>query len=78
MPIRCTAPCKISAFVSSYVRIWIKDLTPNVGLFWYFFIEMFRQFRTYFLLAFLFIHAFIGLPLCYRFRYALLLRGAHL
>ncbi|KAJ9086407.1 hypothetical protein DSO57_1004467 [Entomophthora muscae] len=47
--------------------IWIRDLTPNVGLFWYFFIEMFRQFRTYFLLAFLFIHAFISLPLSYRF-----------
>ncbi|KAI0218901.1 hypothetical protein L0F63_003262 [Massospora cicadina] len=47
--------------------VWIQDLTPNVGLFWYFFIEMFRQFRTYFLLAFHFIHAFIGIPLCYRF-----------
>lgn len=44
-----------------------KDLTPNVGLFWYFFIEMFRQFRTYFLAAFQFIHLVPVFPLSYRF-----------
>ncbi|KAL1925673.1 uncharacterized protein VTP21DRAFT_556 [Calcarisporiella thermophila] len=35
----------------------VSDLTPNVGLFWYFFIEMFDQFRTFFLVVFQ-LHAF--------------------
>ncbi|KAG0250097.1 hypothetical protein BG011_008653 [Mortierella polycephala] len=34
------------------------DLTPNLGLFWYFFIEMFDQFRPFFIIVFQ-IHVFI-------------------
>ena len=30
-------------------RLLLPDLTPNVGLWWYFFIEMFDPFRTFFL-----------------------------
>ncbi|RUP48956.1 hypothetical protein BC936DRAFT_143574 [Jimgerdemannia flammicorona] len=40
------------------VIIFLSDLTPNVGLFWYFFIEMFDQFRPFFLVVFQ-LHAFI-------------------
>ncbi|RIA78873.1 GPI transamidase subunit PIG-U [Glomus cerebriforme] len=40
------------------VILLLPDLTPNVGLFWYFFIEMFDQFRSFFLVVFQ-IHAFI-------------------
>jgi len=40
------------------VIIFLSDLTPNVGLFWYFFIEMFDQFRAFFLVVFQ-LHAFI-------------------
>ncbi|KAG0344747.1 hypothetical protein BG004_004199 [Podila humilis] len=36
----------------------VGDLTPNLGLFWYFFIEMFDQFRPFFLIVFQ-IHVFI-------------------
>ncbi|KAF1973035.1 PIG-U-domain-containing protein [Bimuria novae-zelandiae CBS 107.79] len=31
------------------VRLLLPDLTPNVGLWWYFFIEMFDSFRDFFL-----------------------------
>lgn len=31
------------------VRLLLPDLTPNVGLWWYFFIEMFDSFRGFFL-----------------------------
>ncbi|KAH7406169.1 GPI transamidase subunit PIG-U [Phaeosphaeria sp. MPI-PUGE-AT-0046c] len=31
------------------VRLLLSDLTPNVGLWWYFFIEMFDSFREFFL-----------------------------
>ena len=30
-------------------RLLLPDLTPNVGLWWYFFIEMFDSFRSFFL-----------------------------
>merc|ERR1719181_1056788 len=30
----------------------VQDLTPNVGLFWYIFIEVFDRYRSMFLLAF--------------------------
>ena len=38
-------------FVSSTygVQLLLPDLTPNVGLWWYFFIEMFDSFREFFL-----------------------------
>ena len=38
-------------FISSTygVQILLPDLTPNVGLWWYFFIEMFDSFRNFFL-----------------------------
>ncbi|KAG0203074.1 hypothetical protein BGX28_004538 [Mortierella sp. GBA30] len=38
--------------------LMVSDLTPNLGLFWYFFIEMFDQFRPFFILVFQ-IHVFI-------------------
>lgn len=31
------------------IQITLSDLTPNVGLWWYFFIEMFDSFRSFFL-----------------------------
>jgi len=34
------------------VQLSLSDLTPNVGLWWYFFIEMFDSFRTFFLAVF--------------------------
>src|SRR5437762_8349867 len=44
----------------------LPDLTPNVGLWWYFFIEMFDSFRSFFLCVFQ-LHLLIYVaPLCIR------------
>lgn len=42
------------SFISSVygTRLLLPDLTPNVGLWWYFFIEMFDSFRSFFLAVF--------------------------
>lgn len=38
---------------STYMFMWtVSDLTPNIGLFWYFFTEMFDHFRDFFLWVF--------------------------
>ncbi|CAJ0888863.1 12156_t:CDS:2, partial [Entrophospora sp. SA101] len=50
------------------VILLLPDLTPNIGLFWYFFIEMFDQFRSFFLVVFQ-LHAFIfAIPVTLKFR----------
>ncbi|KAI1262799.1 GPI transamidase component-like protein [Xylariaceae sp. FL1019] len=37
-------------FASTYgIQLTLNDLTPNIGLWWYFFIEMFDSFRSFFL-----------------------------
>jgi len=52
-------------------RLAVSDLTPNLGLFWYFFIEMFDQFRSFFLVVFQ-IHVFIfAIPISIKLRYCL-------
>src|SRR6218665_929129 len=44
----------------------VPDLTPNIGIFWYFFTEMFEHFRLFFICVFQ-IHAFIYVvPLTFR------------
>ncbi|KAI8937984.1 hypothetical protein NX059_005662 [Plenodomus lindquistii] len=43
------------------VRLLLPDLTPNVGLWWYFFIEMFDSFRGFFLAVF-WLHAASYMP----------------
>jgi len=46
----------------------VSDLAPNVGLFWYFFTEVFDHFRTFFVYVFQ-IHAFVYVaPLTIRLR----------
>lgn len=50
------------------VHLLLPDLTPNVGLWWYFFIEMFDSFREFFLGVFwLHLGAYVG-GLCIRLR----------
>jgi GPI-anchor transamidase subunit U len=34
------------------LRFQLPDLTPNPGLWWYFFMEMFDHFRPFFLMVF--------------------------
>lgn len=39
--------------ISTYgLQLTLTDLTPNVGLWWYFFVEMFDSFRAFFLAVF--------------------------
>ncbi|XP_076322304.1 phosphatidylinositol glycan anchor biosynthesis class U isoform X2 [Tachypleus tridentatus] len=77
-PVMLLVPTFISTFevVGSWDFLWstygtivsVPDLTPNVGLFWYFFTEMFDHFRIFFLWTFQ-INAFIyTLPLSVRLR----------
>lgn len=57
-------------FISSAygVHLLLPDLTPNVGLWWYFFIEMFDSFREFFLGVFwLHLGGYVG-GLCLRIR----------
>ena len=50
------------------VALLLPDLTPNVGLWWYFFIEMFDSFREFFLGVFwLHLGGYVG-GLCIRLR----------
>jgi phosphatidylinositol glycan class U len=49
-------------FAATYgVRLLLPDLTPNVGLWWYFFTEMFDSFREFFLGVF-WLHAASYVP----------------
>ncbi|WVQ99565.1 hypothetical protein IAU59_006701 [Kwoniella sp. CBS 9459] len=44
----------------------VSDLTPNVGMWWYFFTEMFDHFRSFFLGVFQLHHLIYVAPLCLR------------
>lgn len=45
--------CSWEFLPSTYgVQLTLSDLTPNIGLWWYFFIEMFDSFRSFFLAVF--------------------------
>ncbi|OCF33002.1 hypothetical protein I316_05340 [Kwoniella heveanensis BCC8398] len=46
------------------INVW--DLTPNVGMWWYFFTEMFDHFRSFFLGVFQLHHLIYVAPLCLR------------
>ncbi|KAK0476738.1 GPI transamidase subunit PIG-U [Armillaria novae-zelandiae] len=51
------------------VDLTLPDLTPNPGLWWYFFTEMFDHFRPFFLMVFS-VHLLIYIvPLCIKFQY---------
>jgi len=56
----------LAATYGTYLTL--PDLTPNVGLWWYFFTEMFDSFRSFFLAVF-WLHTFSYLPgMTIRFR----------
>lgn len=42
----------LSKVLTNLRRFALPDLTPNVGLWWYFFTEMFDHFRSFFLMVF--------------------------
>ncbi|XP_064856786.1 phosphatidylinositol glycan anchor biosynthesis class U protein [Oncorhynchus nerka] len=48
---------------SSSVSLSMPDLTPNIGLFWYFFAEMFEHFRLFFICVFQINVFFYTIPL---------------
>lgn len=51
------------------VHLMLPDLTPNVGLWWYFFTEMFDSFRDFFLCVFQLHLVIYVAPLCIRLRF---------
>lgn len=62
-----------------FFSLFIPDLQPNIGLFWYFFTEMFEHFRALFISAFQINVTFLYLiPLSIRFRKDPLLLAASL
>ncbi|KAJ2766535.1 hypothetical protein IWQ57_004320, partial [Coemansia nantahalensis] len=46
----------------------VVDLQPNVGLFWYFFIEIFDEFRSFFIVVFQLTALAFAVPVSWRFR----------
>ncbi|KAI7829949.1 GPI transamidase subunit PIG-U, partial [Kickxella alabastrina] len=46
----------------------VADLQPNVGLFWYFFIEIFDEFRSFFFVVFQLTALAFAVPVTWRFR----------
>lgn len=49
---------------------FVRDLQPNMGVYWYFVIEMFDHFRTFFVIVFQMIALCFALPTGLAFRYA--------
>ncbi|KIM30510.1 hypothetical protein M408DRAFT_15495 [Serendipita vermifera MAFF 305830] len=47
----------------------VPDLTPNVGLWWYFFTEMFDHFRSFFLMVFTALVTIAMIPLTIKFQH---------
>ncbi|KAK9899723.1 PIG-U-domain-containing protein [Cystobasidium minutum MCA 4210] len=57
-------------FLRTYAApLVVQDLTPNIGLYWYFFIEMFDHFRNFFLLVFQAHLACYALPITLKLRF---------
>lgn len=50
------------------VILFVDDLTPNIGLYWYFFIEIFEQFRSFFIAVFQISAIIFTVPLSLLFR----------
>ncbi|KAI9470179.1 hypothetical protein LPJ78_002976 [Coemansia sp. RSA 989] len=47
----------------------VVDLQPNMGLFWYFFIEIFDEFRSFFIVVFQLTALAFAVPVSWRFRH---------
>ncbi|TFY80166.1 hypothetical protein EWM64_g3851, partial [Hericium alpestre] len=73
-PILCVASRVVAGSWSWIGNTWgagfiLPDLTPNPGLWWYFFTEMFDHFRPFFLMVFS-VHLLIYVaPLCIKFQH---------
>ncbi|KAL0569558.1 hypothetical protein V5O48_012410 [Marasmius crinis-equi] len=71
------ASCLVTGGVTWVSQTWgasltLPDLTPNTGLWWYFFTEMFDHFRPFFLMIFS-VHLLMYIaPMCIKFQYDLL------
>ncbi|KAJ1553497.1 hypothetical protein HK405_007742, partial [Cladochytrium tenue] len=57
----------LQAGLRMFSELFVSDLTPNIGLYWYFFIEIFDEFRTFFLLVFQMFVVVFAVPLTIRF-----------
>ena len=60
---------RASILTANYeIALLLTDLTPNVGLWWYFFIEIFEDFRSFFLCVFQLHLVVYVAPVCIRMR----------
>ena len=50
------------------VQILASDLSPNIGLWWYFFIQVFNTFRIFFVCLFQFLVVIFVMPISLKFR----------
>ncbi|CAD6184778.1 unnamed protein product [Caenorhabditis auriculariae] len=48
---------------SYFYMLTFKDITPNVGLYWYFFVQVFDHFREFYVLTFMTFYWFVPVPL---------------
>ena len=53
--------------------LYAPDLTPNIGLFWYYFTEVFKELRVFFTFFFQYHFLIYWIPLSIKFRYLSLL-----
>jgi GPI-anchor transamidase subunit U len=61
-------------FLTIYLnRLQITDLTPNYGIFWYFFILVFEQFQFFFLFVFNLHLLVLLIPLYIKFKFEILI-----
>lgn len=60
----CAVVCRTYGFI-----LTVKDLSPNIGVLWYFFAEVFDFFRNFFLMVFNMNIIFMVLPLAIRLKH---------
>jgi phosphatidylinositol glycan class U len=66
----CTGYTWDFVFQTFGTLVTVPDLTPNIGLFWYYFMEMFDSFRAFFLFVFqMHLLGYVA-PITMRFQYA--------
>jgi len=64
----CRERIFFSVFDHIHFILTVPDQTPNIGIFWYFFTEIFDHFQTFFIFVFQFHVAIFSLPMLFKFK----------
>ena len=59
----------VSTFKHIHFILTVPDQTPNIGLFWYFFTEIFDHFQIFFLFVFQINAVIFSFPMSFKFKY---------